>query len=175
MGMYEKKDMEDGEEIKRKDIKEEEDVEGGRNEEEGGKNNKKEGIVEKKGDQRNEKDRKIEEYENRVEIKVEKEVGVYGRDRKVDLGIEKKRNEKDEGGGVLFDLLNRFFVEGVIFIIEKGGDNKIDLKKKVKVCFYVFIVLIVNFDQRKDEFYVIFGFERNNWDCNVEGFMEFSG
>lgn len=176
MGTYEKKDVEDGEEIKRKDIREEEDVEGGRNEEEGGKSNcKKEGTVEQIEDQRNEKDRTSEEYENKVETKTEKEAGVHGRDRKADLGTEKKRNEKDEEGGASSDPLNISSAEGATSTTEKGGNTKSDLKKTVKVCFHAFIAPTVNFDQRKDELYVIFGPERNNWDRNVEGLMKFSG
>lgn len=179
MGTYEKKDMEDGEERKRKDNREKEDVEGGRNEEDGGKNNsKKEGTVEKKGDQRNEKDRKSEEYENRVKTKKGKEDGVPGRERKTDLGTEKKRNgegEKDERGGASSDPLNRSSAEGATSTTEKGGDTKSDLKKTVKVCFHAFLAPTVNFDQKKDELYVIFGPERDNWDRKVEGLMKFSG
>lgn len=33
----------------------------------------------------------------------------------------------------------------------------------VKVCFYVFFVLIVDFNLKKDEFYVVFGFKWNDW------------
>lgn len=45
----------------------------------------------------------------------------------------------------------------------------------MKVCFHAFLAPSVNFDQRKDELYVIFGPERNNWDRTVEGLMKFTG
>lgn len=176
---YEKKDIEDGEERKSNDIREKEDVEGGRNEEKGRKNNsKKEGTVEKQGDQRNENDRESEDDENRVETKQEKEDGVHGRERKADLGTEITRNgegEKGEGGGDSSNQLNRFTAEGATSTTEKIGGSKSDFKKTVKVCFHAFLAPSVNFDQRKDELYVIFGPERNNWDRTVEGLMKFTG
>lgn len=43
----------------------------------------------------------------------------------------------------------------------------------MKVCFYVFFVLIVDFNYNIDELYVVFGFERNDWNCKEEGFMKF--
>lgn len=176
---YEKRDIEDGEERKSNDIREKEDVEGGRNEEKGRKNNsKKEGTVEKQGDQRNENDRESEDDENRVETKQEKEDGVHGRERKTDLGTEITRNgegEKGEGGGDSSNQLNRFTAEGATSTTEKIGGSKSDFKKTVKVCFHAFLAPSVNFDQRKDELYVIFGPERNNWDRTVEGLMKFTG
>lgn len=176
---YEKKDIEDGEERKSNDIREKKDVEGGRNEEKGRKNNsKKEGTVEKQGDQRNENDRESEDDENRVETKQEKEDGVHGRERKADLGTEITRNgegEKGEGGGDSSNQLNRFTAEGATSTTEKIGGSKSDFKKTVKVCFHAFLAPSVNFDQRKDELYVIFGPERNNWDRTVEGLMKFTG
>uniref|UniRef100_K1RKF6 Uncharacterized protein n=1 Tax=Magallana gigas TaxID=29159 RepID=K1RKF6_MAGGI len=46
-------------------------------------------------------------------------------------------------------------------------------KETVKVCFHAFLAPTVDFNHNIDELYVVFGPERNDWNCKEEGLMKF--
>lgn len=45
----------------------------------------------------------------------------------------------------------------------------------MKVCFHAFLAPTVDFNQKKDQLFVVFGSERDNWECKTEGLMKITG
>lgn len=45
----------------------------------------------------------------------------------------------------------------------------------MKVCFYAFLAPTVDFNQKRDQLFVVFGPERDNWKCTKKGLMKFTG
>lgn len=45
----------------------------------------------------------------------------------------------------------------------------------MKVRFHAFLAPTVDFNQKRDQLFVAFGPERNNWNCEKEGLMKFTG
>lgn len=43
----------------------------------------------------------------------------------------------------------------------------------MKVYFRAFLAPTVNFDKKKDKLFVVFGPERDDWECKQEGEMKF--
>lgn len=44
----------------------------------------------------------------------------------------------------------------------------------MKVFFYALLAPTVNFDPKRDKLFVVFGPERDDWECKKEGEMRFS-